>query len=262
MSYPQGAARPFFQNSKRPMEVIAHRGGGGEWPGETIYAFEHALEIGVDILEMDVHRTRDGALVLMHNATVDDTTNGTGAIKDLDLEYIRTLDAAYTWPALRGTGIGVPELAEVFDRFPHVRMNVEIKQREPSLVRDLCQLIKSKGKEDEVLIASFWDHALHEFRELCPEVATSASPLEIGEFELDNFIGTSFRPNTDAIQTRSKEIVSVITRNFVTKAHALNLKVHGWTVNEHEEMVRLIDLGVDGIITDYPTELLALLPKA
>jgi glycerophosphoryl diester phosphodiesterase len=80
MSYPQGGDRPFFKKSKRSVEVIAHRGGGGEWPGETVYAFEQALKAGVDILEMDVHRTRDGALVLMHNDTVDETTNGTGAI--------------------------------------------------------------------------------------------------------------------------------------------------------------------------------------
>ena len=259
MSFPQGRNRPFFQKSQRSLEVIAHRGGGGEWPGETVYAFEQALKAGVDIIEMDVHRTVDGVLVLMHNDTVDETTDGKGRIKDLDLEYIRTLDAAHTWPSLRGGGIKVAELNEVFDRFPHVRMNIEIKQREPSLVPDLCELIMSKGKEDEVLIASGWNHVLHEFRELCPQVATSASVLEIGELKFDTFFDTNFRPNTDAIQWRSREIIPLITEEFVRKAHDLNLKVHGWTVNEHEEMVRLIDLGVDGIITDYPTQLLALL---
>ena len=129
MHYPQGGDRPFFQQSKRPVEVIAHRGGGGEWPGETVYAFERALAAGVDILEMDVHRTRDGALVLMHNDTVDETTDGTGAIKDLDLNYIRTLDAADTWPLLKGGEIKVAELEDVFDRFPHVRMKLKSSKK-------------------------------------------------------------------------------------------------------------------------------------
>jgi glycerophosphoryl diester phosphodiesterase len=259
MSFPQGGDRPFFQKGKRPVEVIAHRGGGGEWPGETVYAFQQAITTGVDILEMDVHRTRDGALVLMHNETVDETTDGTGSIKDLDLSYIRTLDAANTWPSLKGGDIRVAELEDVFDRFPHVRMNIEIKQKEPSLVPDLCKLITRKGREDEVLIACGWKHVLAEFREACPQVATSASVTEIAEVELDALVGTHFRPDTDAVQWRSKEIIEFITTDFVKKARELNLKVHGWTVNEHEEMVRLIDLGVDGIITDYPTALLALL---
>jgi glycerophosphoryl diester phosphodiesterase len=261
MHYPQGGDRPFFQQSKRPVEVIAHRGGGGEWPGETVYAFERALAAGVDILEMDVHRTRDGALVLMHNDTVDETTNGTGAIKDLDLNYIRTLDAADTWPLLKGGEIKVAELEDVLDRFPHVRMNIEIKQKEPSLVPDLCKLITRKGKEDEVLIACCWKHVLDEIREACPEVATSASVMEIAEVKFDSLLGTDLRPNTDAIQWISRAAIPLITADFVKKAHELNLKVHGWTVNEHEEMVRLIDLGVDGIITDYPTALLAVIER-
>ncbi len=259
MKHPRGADRPFFKNCKRPVEVIAHRGGGGEWPGETVYAFKQALAAGVDVLEMDVHRTRDGALVLMHNKTVDRTTNGTGAIKDLDLEYIRTLDAADTWPLLRGQDIRVAELADVFERFPGVRMNIEIKQKSPSLVADLCKLIIDRNKQDEVLIACGWDHVLQEFREMCPQVATSASVLEIAEFEIGNGLSLELPTNADAIQWSSKAIIPLITADFVKHARNLNLKVHGWTVNEHEEMWRLIELGVDGIITDYPTSLLKLL---
>jgi glycerophosphoryl diester phosphodiesterase len=103
---------------------------------------------------------------------------------------------------------------------------------------------------------------LHEFRRQCPEVANSASVLEIEEFEaLDKVFNWGYRPDTDAIQWHSEFIVPIITQKFVDKAHGLNLLVHAWTVNTREEMQRMISLGVDGIITDYPTTLLQLLGR-
>ncbi len=257
--------KPFFANRKYPIEVIAHRGGGGEWPGETCYAFEQALKAGVDILEMDVHRTRDGVLVLMHDKTLDATTNGSGLIKEKDYAEIKDLDAAYTWPMHRGKGIKIPRLEEVFDRFPNVRMNIEIKQRSPSLVPALCELIKKKDKEKEVLIASAWHRTLREvrsdYREL--KLATSTSVWEILNFQVfEKVLGVRDRPPTDAIQWHSKFAFHVITERFVAAARKVDLKVHAWTVNEHEEMNRMISLGVDGIITDYPTKLLSLLGRS
>jgi glycerophosphoryl diester phosphodiesterase len=256
--------KPFFAKRKYPIEVIAHRGGGGEWPGETLYAFEQALKAGVDILEMDVHRTRDGVLVLMHDQTLDATTNGTGLIKEKDWDEIKDLDAAYTWPMHRGKGIKIPRLEEVFDAFPKVRMNIEVKQKSPSLVPDLCELIIEKGKKEEVLIASGWHRSVREVRSECRELklATSASVWEILNFQVfDNVLGVRTRPPTDAIQWHSKFAFHVITERFVAAARKVNLQVHAWTVNEHEEMNRMIALGVDGIITDYPTKLLSLLGR-
>ncbi len=254
--------KPFFAKRKYPIEVIAHRGGGGEWPGETLYAFEQAVKAGVDILEMDVHRTRDGVLVLMHDKTLDATTDGSGLIKEKDWDDIKELDAAYTWPMHRGKGIRIPRLEEVFDRFPEVRMNIEVKQRSPSLVPELYELIKKKGKEDEVLIASAWHRTLREVRSENRKLATSASVWEILNFQVfNNVLGVQHHLPTDAIQWHSKFAFHVITERFVAAA-GKDLKVHAWTVNEHEEMNRMISLRVDGIITDYPTKLLSLLGRS
>jgi glycerophosphoryl diester phosphodiesterase len=264
MSMTTGANRPFFQSGKNSPEVIAHRGGGGEWPGETLYAFEKAIELGVDILEMDVHRTIDGALVLMHNDSVDETTDGRGRIRDLTLAEIKRLNAGFHWPPeIRELNIRVPTLQEAFEAFPHQRMNIEIKQREPSIVTQFGELIQQHGMTDRVLVASFWDGVLDEFRAEFPEVATSAStPEAIKFYALDDILFAKYRPDTDAIQADSKaSFIHLITRHFVEKAHKLNLKVHAWTVNEPKEMQRMIEVGVDGIITDFPTRLLKILGR-
>ena len=125
--------------------VIAHQ--GGEWlrPSNTLVAFDHAVELGVDVLEMDIHQTQDGVIVLMHDATVDRTTDGSGAIKEMSFAEIRELDAGYYWTdddgatyPYRGQGIQVPTLEELFQRYPDMRMNIEIKQETPSMVRPFC----------------------------------------------------------------------------------------------------------------------------
>jgi glycerophosphoryl diester phosphodiesterase len=262
---PRGADRPFFRAATNVPEVIAHRGGGGEWPGETIYAFEQSIRIGVDVLEMDVHRTRDGHLVLMHNPEVDDTTDGTGRIKDMTLAQIKELNIEFNWPPGQQPDkpVKVPTLREVFEAFPDRRMNIEIKQKEPSLVKEFCDLLREHGMTDRVLVASFWNGVLHDFRQACPEVANSASTLEVGTFfALDGILHTHYKPDSDALQVRSELAhVHTITRKIVDKAHSLNLKIHAWTVNDKDEMRRLASTGIDGIITDYPSRLLEVLGR-
>jgi glycerophosphoryl diester phosphodiesterase len=183
-------------------------------------------------------------------------------IEDRNAAAIVDRNAAARWPALQAAGIKVPTLREVFDTFKDrdVRMNIEIKQKEPSLISPFCKMIreyKNYDLADKLLVASGWNSVLHEFRRECPEVATSASVLEVLEFQaLDRVFDFDYRPNVDAIQWHSKLILPIITQKFVNKAQSLNLKVHAWTVNEPQEMDRVIALGVDGIITDYPQTLL------
>lgn len=263
MTTPVGGDRPFFQQGTNVPEVIAHRGGAGEWPQETLFAFERALKAGVDVIELDVRQTKDGEIVLMHNASVDDTTDGEGRVEDLTLAEIKQLDAAAKWsPKEDFQGITVPTLKEVFEAFPNARMNIEIKQKESSLVEKFCDLIGKHNMTDKVLVASGWNSVLHEFRKRCPDVATSASVLQIAEFQaLSKVLDWDYRPDTDALQWHSEFLVPIITKDFVDKARELNLKVHAWTVNKPEEMQRMIELGVDGIITDHPTTLLKLLGR-
>jgi glycerophosphoryl diester phosphodiesterase len=267
MTTAQRWGRPFFKGAKNKPEVIAHRGGAGQWPGETLFAFEQALSTGVDVIEMDVHSTDDGALVLLHNPTVDETTNGHGPVNKFKLKELQELDAGYRWTAdggktfpFRGRNIRVPTLEEILLSFPGQRMNIEIKQKSPDIVEPVAAMIRQHKMEDKVLVASFSHRVLKRFRLLCPEVATSASGIELIKFVAlaKLFPGAAKAPDADAIQVRSRfSILPIITKKIVSAAHRHDLPIHGWTVNEVDEMRRLIDLNVDGIITDFPGRLLA-----
>jgi glycerophosphoryl diester phosphodiesterase len=240
-------------------------------PSNTLAAFDHAMELGVDVLEMDIHQTKDGAIVLMHDATVDRTTDGSGAIKEMTLAEIRGLDAGYYWTdddgatyPYRGQGIQVPTLEEIFQSYPDMRMNIEIKQETPSMVRPFCQLIHTYNMQDQILVATFHKATVEEFRAACPDVITSMVEPEIQLFfglnaaylgALFQAPGTAFQvPTTSSLPVIGE--VDVITERFVRVAHSHNIQVHAWTINDPAEMERLIALGVDGIITDRPDLLL------
>jgi len=261
---------PFFSQQEGVM-VIAHQ--GGEWlrPSNTLVAFDHAVALGVDVLEMDIHQTADNVIVLMHDATVDRTTNGSGAIKEMTFAEIRELDAGYYWTnddgqtyPYRGQGIQVPTLEEIFQRYPDMRMNIEIKQETPGMVRPFCQLIRDYNMEEKILVATFHKTTMEDFRQACPHVITSMVESEIRLFFGLNtvFLGALFQAPGTAFQvplTSSLPIigeVDVVTERFVRVAHSHNIQVHAWTINETAEMERLIKLGVDGIITDRPDLLL------
>ncbi len=272
MLYARPAAEhPYFaQDQQRPL-VMAHRGGAGLWPENTIYAFESAVALGADILETEIRSTADGVLVLFHDSSVDRTTNGTGLTSSLTLAEMKTLDAGFSWSSddsqtfpFRERGITVPTLEELFTTFPNMRINIDIKQVEPSLVDPLCETIRIFGMTDKVMVASFDSKVLQPFRAKCPEVATSFSVREVTIFYLLNMVslGGAYRPAAQALQVPEyRERLRVLTPKLIDTAHNLNLRVHVWTINETTDMRRLLDLGVDGIITDYPDRLLTLLGR-
>ena len=265
-----GADHPFFAQGKNRPEVIAHQGGKGQWPGETLHAFEQATKIGADVLELDIRSTKDDQLVLMHNETVDATTNGKGRVRQFTLKELKKLDAGYRWTAdggrsfpFRGKNITVPTLEEVFEKFSDKRMNIEIKQSEPSLVEPLCEMIEKHKRVEKVLVASFSDRVSKQFRARCPKVATSAAQQEFSRFHLGHNDFGSAGSKPDCLQVKDQVLaIRVITRRLVERAHRLNLPVHVWTVNDIEGMQRMIALNVDGIITDFPGPLLALLERS
>jgi glycerophosphoryl diester phosphodiesterase len=265
---------PFFSDGPPRPWVIAHQGGDGLWPSNTLYAMERAAAMGVDVLEMDIHSTADGVLVVMHDATVDRTTDGQGPINGFTLAELKLLDAGYDWPTLegsdgdthpyRGQGITVPALEEIFTAFPGWRMNIEIKQVDPPIAEPFCRLIRQHGLEDQVLVGSFHQEAMDAFRNACPEVATSGTESEIRPFFILNtiFLGLLYTPPANAFQVPEYSgSLHVLTRGFVNGAHGRGVEVHAWTINEVDDMERLLDLGVDGIITDYPDRLLTLLQR-
>jgi len=265
-----GHDHKFFAQTKRPL-AIAHRGGAGLWPENTMYAFERAAALGVDVLEIDVRSTADGVLVVLHDAAVERTTSGRGRVNELSLARLEELDAGYRWSPdggrsfpLRGQDITVPTLREVFDAFPDLRFNIEPKQAQPSLAAPLCQMIRDAHVAERAMVGSFNDSVLEEFRRECPEVATSASTAEVSKLLAMSKVGLdiSYSPVMQALQVPEMAGgLRVLSKRFVDAAHARNLEVHAWTVNEVEDMRRLLDMGVDGIMTDYPDQLLSLLGR-
>lgn len=257
----------FFSSQPNHPLVIAHRGGGGLAPENTLPAFNEAVDLGVDVLELDVHGTADGKLVVIHDADVARTTNGSGKIGDLTLAQIKQLDAGFRWTndggktfPFRGAGITIPTLEEVFEAFPQMRFNIEPKQRVPSIVGSLCEIVREYKMAEKIVASSFKQEVIDEFRRECPQTATGASPLEAAKFLMmyQTGIDESYSPPMQALQLPDSAIVD---RKLIEAAHGRNLQVHIWTVNDETAMKRLLDAGVDGIMTDYPERLLKLLNR-
>lgn len=270
---PDAPASAYYQDIPRPL-VIAHQGGDGIWPGDTLFAYENAVRIGADVLEMDAHITRDRQIVLLHDEKVDRTTNGTGLVEDMTLEQLKQLDAAYQWSndggktfPYRGQGIQVPTLEELFQKFPHLRYVIEIKLSQNPIDKPLCDLIRRYNMQDQVVIASFHDEAMQRFRETCPEVATSASRGEVTKFVLLGkvFLSGLIVPRYESIQPpydpKESMNIPIMTRRFIREAHAKNIAVEPWTVDDPELMKQYIQWGVDGIMTDRPDLMIDLLRK-
>ncbi|HXG85816.1 MAG TPA: glycerophosphodiester phosphodiesterase [Pyrinomonadaceae bacterium] len=256
----------FLQSGARPL-AIAHRGGAGLFPENTLYAFERAADLGVDVIEIDVRSTSDGTLVVIHDATVERTTDGSGRVVEMTLDRLKRLDAGYrfspdggkTFP-LRQSGVTIPTLREVFTAFPAMRFNIEPKQSAPSIIKPLCSIIREHKMIDKSVVGSFTQAVIDDFRRECPEVATSASTTEVAKF-LGLYkagLSKSFSPAMKALQIPE---FAGVGKEFVAAARARNLQVHLWTINETADMKRLLDMGVDGIMTDYPDRLLELLGR-
>lgn len=262
-------AHPFFTPSKNQIDVIAHRGGRGLWPENTLYGFQQALKLGTDILEMDVQSTQDSVLVIFHDKAVDRTTNGKGLVRDFTLKELKTLNAGYTWTndkgktyPYRNKNITIPTLSEVFTTLPHTRMIIEIKQTEPDITTALGTLIRQHNMTHHVQIACFDSGTLKTFRTQFPEIATSAGLTEgLTLYALSRLgLSDAYRPNAYALQIPQKLGPFNTTHPaFLSAARKHNLKIHYWTINDPKAMQTFINLNVDGIITIYPDQLIQIL---
>ncbi len=256
---PARADTDYF-DTRKP-QIIAHQGGNLLRPGNTMLAFNHARSLGVDVLEMDAHTAAGGEVVLMHDATVERTTDGSGSLNSLRLDEIKALDAAYHWPfdgqstPYRGKGVRVPTLAEVLERFPGMPLNIEIKQETPSMAEPLCTLLREHGAERRVLVASFHRGAMLEFREACPEVATSAFSGEVTLFLVHQKLGLAslYKPRAHALQLPAQRYGFDLHSEPVMRAAAeRQMHFDAWTINDEASLEVLFARGVGGVITDRP----------
>lgn len=243
---------------------IAHQGGEGLWPSNTMLAYKNAVALGVDMLEMDMHATRDGVLVLSHDETLDRLTNVKGRIADLPIAELLKADAGFVldpqsnrvYP-FRGQGVQVAQVRDVLTTFPNTPMIIEIKQATPSIAAPFCKLLRDTNMTGKVIVASFSDAALNDFRTTCPGVKTSMTARELRPIVLLGKIGlaglVSVPESVAAVQVPVRaEGLEVVTPAFIRAMHARGIAVQVWTINDEAEMRRLVQMGVDGIITDYP----------
>ncbi len=259
---------PYFETGD--VLVIAHRGGKGLAPENTLTAFARSVALGVDVLEMDLRQSRDGALIVLHDRRVDRTTNGQGAADSLSLAQLKQLDAGYhfspsgqTFP-YRGQGVAIPTLAEVFTAFPNTRFLIEIKDDSAALARDFCGTIRRFELSERVIAASFHSRPLAHLRQACPEVATSAAASAGMSFILLHWLrlDAAYHPVSQAFQFPARlGKIDLIDQRFIARAHAHNVHVHVWTINDPAAMQHYLALGVDGLITDYPDRLLRILNR-
>jgi glycerophosphoryl diester phosphodiesterase len=261
---------PYYAD--KGFRIIAHRGGMGLGPENTLETFRRSIASGADALEIDLRMSKDGHLVALHDETVDRTTNGSGAVKEMKLAQIKSLDAGYHWTSdggrsfpFRGLGLVVPTLDEVFDAFPNTPIVIEIKDNRSEICDSLCLAIGHHRRKDSTLVSSFHTDLLKKFRSNCTHVATAAGFSEALMFSI--LVKTGFSSlYTPAIQAllvpETFKNRLVVSRRWVAAAHSRNLRVEVWTVNEAAAMKRLITAGVDGIITDYPDLLARALKSA
>ncbi len=258
--------------SGRPL-VMAHRGESGNVPENTMAALEAAVELGVDVVESDVHLTKDDQIVLFHDDSLMRTTGEEGTVRDYTLEELREFDLGYTFSTdggttfpFRGKGLKIVTLQEVFERFPNTMFNLDIKDTFPAAPEALANLLSEMNKKDSVIIASFTDRQIERFRQILPDVLTSAHPGEVKRFVFFSKIGLP-RIKSEDIHYRAFQVpvksgpLTVVTKKFVKMAHERGIAIHVWTINDESTMNKLIDLGVDGIFTDQPSILKSVLSK-
>ena len=248
---------PFF-SSTRPL-VFAHRGGSALAPENTIAAFDNGLALGADGLELDVHLSRDGRVVVHHDRTLDRTTNLHGAIDGFAADELARADAGYHfqpdagWP-FRGQGITVPTLASVLARYRDIPIVIEMKVNSPDLARASVDVIRAADAVDRVCLASFGLHVLRATRALEPAIATSAARGEVRwalyrsrcRWPVSRVTYAGYQVPEISGNAR------VVSTRFVKDAHCRGLGVHVWTVDAAPDARRLLQWGVDGLITDRP----------
>lgn len=251
----------------RPL-IMGHRGDSSSAPENTMLAFQKAVDTGIDFLETDISMTKDDELVLFHDENPEDlkrVTGQEGRIRDLTLDEVRQLDIGYyftldggqTYP-FRGQGHSIITVRELFERFPDIKVNVDMKTEELETPNVLASLIKENEREDSVIVGSFHDIQISRFRRICPDIPTAANPSEVTRF----VFGLMMRalrlfvrdPPYRAFQVPVKYgRINVVNHRFIEASHDRNIAVHVWTINERDEMEKLIDMEVDGIFTDNPS---------
>ncbi|MCE7747741.1 MAG: glycerophosphodiester phosphodiesterase [Candidatus Heimdallarchaeota archaeon] len=253
---------PFLRND-RPL-IMAHRGRSAYTPESSYQSFKEAYDLDVDVLETDIRLTKDGIPVIFHDESLDRTTNGIGPIIDYTFDELQAFDLGYWYQdsisgeyPYRNKEFKILSLVEFLDKFPKIRINLDIKDELKEAPENILDAIISSNAIDRVLLGSFHHKQIRKFRDICIQwrIPTSASPLEVLAF-LGHFTLFSHKKFC-AFQVPIKyNFLKIVTPRSIKRAHKWNLAVHPWTINDEQAMMNLLNLGIDGIFTDDPGLLL------
>jgi glycerophosphoryl diester phosphodiesterase len=246
--------------------AIAHRGGAGVAPENTLPAFAAAIDLGYRYLETDAHVTRDGIVVAFHDDRLDRVTDRSGTIGELTIDDVEAADAGHVFTSdggttfpFRGRGVRIPRLEELLGAWPEARVNIDPKT--DAVVAPLIDLLDRMDAWDRVCLGSFSDRRLREIRARSRgRACTSMGPRAVAVARIAAASGRMPRQGADCLQVPPRQgPVPIVTAGFVRAAHRVGLPVHVWTINDAPTMRTLLDLGVDGVLTDDPRLLLEVL---
>ncbi len=252
--------------------VFAHRGASKEFPENTMPSFERAVRLGADFIETDIHFTRDKKFAIIHDDSIERISNGAGKVADYTMNELKTFDAGYrftpdcgnTYP-FRGKGITLCSLDELLEAFPLCKFNIDIKIKNPEQIKYFTDIIDKYKARSRIITASKYLSNLRAVRKISPDIATSFSTMEaLGILFLYQSGLLFLKMNFKGISLQIPENYAnfnIVTRSFVKQIHEKNLQVHVWTINKEEDMRSLIDLEVDGIMSDDPALLLKVLGR-
>ncbi|MFB6345513.1 MAG: glycerophosphodiester phosphodiesterase [bacterium] len=256
---------PFRRNG--PVNVVGHRGAAGVAPENTLPAFEHAVDVGVDAVEFDLQCTRDGVLVVIHDSKVNRVTDAEGAIEDLTYDDIKQLDAGYNFRPegqeehpYRGQGVRIPRLEEVLDVTEDVPMIVEAKSQRAGkrLGEWLRKTQRGSRARSRMIVGAFSNETLKPAREEAHWSCASQDDLRWYVLSHKIGFGRYFAPedpNALMLPPYYQDFLPILTPSFVDRANRDGFGVYAWTINEAERMRNLYEIGVDGILSDYPKRL-------
>lgn len=242
--------------------AFGHRGAAGVAPENTLPSFALAAALGATYLELDVHATADGEIVVLHDPALDRTTNGGGPVSALRWAEVAALDAGYhfthdghTFP-YRGQGVRIPTLRALLDAFPAHPVNIEIKAGGASVVDAVLAVLRAAASLDRVLLAAEHDEIMQTIRRAVGErIATGMCVGEVVDFigRLQRDEWTDYTAPGRALQIPPAHGgIDLVTPASVAAAHRFGIEVHVWTINDTAEIERLLDLGVDGVMSDLP----------
>lgn len=242
--------------------VVAHRGDSKHFPENTLPAFESAVKMGIDVVETDIHITKDGQLVIWHDPTLERNTDGTGRVEDHSLAELRCYDAGYTFTKdggksypFRGQGVRICTLSEALEACPGQRFNIDLKTKCPEIVDAFIETIRRHDAVDRVVGASFHLSNLKKLRKDAPEILTSVTTAEVVPLlfrQKTHTLPSSFKRKIIFQIPRQAGPIKVVTPSFVDAMHKRDAIVMVWTINEEAEMRELFNMGVDTVMTDDP----------